>query len=84
MATFKLLKGNHVVGRGPDRVIHQQGDKFKSDLDLDVRFGEDKFKRLSPRPTDEFEDDSELEDSDLEDATRKPKKKLKKKPKVKA
>ena len=75
MFRFKLLKGNHRVAgltlangqRGEGR-SYRQGETFESDVELDKKFGSDKFKRLKNKlaANDPEEDDDDDGESDAE------------------
>ena len=65
---FKLLRGNHRVAgpttpEGQRGIGHtyRQGEVFESDIELDKKFGSDKFKRLKSKlaANDPEEDDEE-------------------------
>ncbi len=68
---FKLLKGNHTIevrGTEPGVVTTQsyrQGEIFESDVELDRKFGSEKFKRLKNKlaANDPDEDEDEDEES---------------------
>lgn len=69
---FKLLKGNHRVAGKPDPVsgqrgegrTYRQGDIVESDVELDKKFGSEKFKRLKNKQS--ASDPDEEDDNDVE------------------
>ena len=76
---FKLLKGNHRVAglteangqRGEGRT-YRQGDTFESDIELDKKFGSEKFKRLKNKlaandPEEDDDDDASDVDAQAQD-----------------
>lgn len=74
---FKLLKGNHRVSGPSDPVsgqrgegrTYRQGEIFETDVELDKKFGTEKFKRLKNKlaanDPEEEEDDDDDGESDI-------------------
>lgn len=74
MGMFKLLRGQHVSGRGATRVKYAKGDLIQSNLELDKIFGTKKFERLhsvkvpakvgkvAPIPEEEIVEDEPVEE----------------------
>lgn len=71
---FKLLKGNHRVAgitdangqRGEGRT-YRQGETFESEIELDRKFGSEKFKRLKTKAAvSDPDDDEDEDDSDVD------------------
>lgn len=75
---FKLLRGAHVTGRGDHKKTYLPGDLVTSNVNLEEKYGGDKFQRLHEAPvalSSEVEDDLDEEDEEETLETSAPKRK---------
>lgn len=75
MAVYKLLRGMHAEGRGTERRIYKRGALVESDVNLEERFGSEKFRKMGEskkravREEPEDDEPEDDEDDDLEGMT---------------